>query len=301
MSDPFAGALPPLTNTSKHRSAVTIRSAAGSRNPFIMPPPPTNLPRHHDVPPHTYPLHDDDDISPTPFDPLLPFPLHPPFITSQQHYAEPDDRPVIRKETMASMPPWPANLRLSLNANNWLEWSWEVLTLLEMAQLDVYPHGLLICLDYHIDCYMRSHMYSSESQYITNCIMSVEAFNLLHQCHKKCSGLTQIQLIQCMMQVDITRLALLFTLMNIRVTHPSVHEALAPALMDGTIMLEALERCLSFFYEMQVMQSTDQMIFPAMMPNITPSPTTSPSFALPASIPPQANICPNCKWPGHSI
>jgi len=44
---------------------------------------------------------------------------------------------------MAGIPPWPMDLKLSLNANNWLEWSWQLLTLLEMGQLDEYPLGLL--------------------------------------------------------------------------------------------------------------------------------------------------------------
>ena len=119
--------------------------------------------------------------------------------------------------------------------------------------------------------YMRSHMYSSETQCIANCLTSAGTYNTLCQHHEKQSGLTQIQLIQRMMQirfdnsptnfnttmsqlcdlihraekisqVDITRLALLFTLMNLCSTHLSVHEALVPALMDGTITLKALER-----------------------------------------------------------
>ena len=44
---------------------------------------------------------------------------------------------------MAGVPPWPADLRLSLNANNWLEWSRQLIMSLEMGQLDVYPLSLL--------------------------------------------------------------------------------------------------------------------------------------------------------------
>jgi hypothetical protein len=50
-----------------------------------------------------------------------------------------DDQDVIREKTMAGVPAWPTDLRLSLNANNWLEWSREVLNNLKMAQLHVYP------------------------------------------------------------------------------------------------------------------------------------------------------------------
>ena len=39
--------------------------------------------------------------------------------TSSDH----DDRPLIREKTMAGVPSWPLNLHLSLNTNNWLEWS----------------------------------------------------------------------------------------------------------------------------------------------------------------------------------
>ena len=252
---------------------------------------------------------------------------------------------------MAGVPSWPPDLRLSLNTNNWLEWSRHLITSLEMGQLDEYPLGLLECPDRQTDRtghsnwrgndrmilgYMRSHMYSSETQCIANCLTSAGAYNTLRQRHEKRSGLTQIQLIQRMMQVrfdnsptnfdttmsqlrdliyraekigqvDITRLALLFALMNLRSTHPSVHEALAPALMDGTITLEALERRLHYFYEMQATQSPDQLAFPTVSnPPLTPtssvhSSPSSPTIALPATFPPRANICPNCKKAGHSI
>ena len=41
--------------------------------------------------------------------------------------------------------------------------------------------------------------------------------------------------------VDYTKLTLLFMMMSIRMTHPSIHETLAPGLMDGTLTLPALE------------------------------------------------------------
>ena len=187
--------------------------------------------------------------------------------------------------------------------------------------------------------FIRSHLFSSETQCIAHCNTSAEAYRTLHQCHEQCSGLTQIQIIQRMMQVqfdhnpanfdatmahlreliyraeqigqiNVTKLALLFALMNLRTTHPSVHEALAPSLMDGTITLEALECHLSFFFELQATQSMDQIAFPSLAPSHVPFPTSassthsspsSPTIALPASLPPHANICPNCKKARHSI
>jgi hypothetical protein len=62
-----------------------------------------------------------------------------------------DDQDIIKEKTMAGVPTWPTNLCLSLNANNWLEWSHEILNNLKMAQLDVYPAGLLPCPDSRLD------------------------------------------------------------------------------------------------------------------------------------------------------
>ena len=115
---------------------------------------------------------------------------------------------------MASVPPWPADLKLSLNVRNWLEWSQHLLMSLQMGQLNQYPLGLLGCPDISIDPlgfhnwqgndrmvlgyigYMHAHMYSSELQCIIHCMLSSEAYQLLCTWHKKCSGLTQVQLIQ---------------------------------------------------------------------------------------------------------
>ena len=85
-----------------------------------------------------------------------------------------------------------------------------------MGQLDNYPRGLLQCQDHRADpsgyrhwhgndCmilgFMQAHMFSSESQYIVTCATSADAYNLLQRRHEKRSGLTQIQLIQKMMQI----------------------------------------------------------------------------------------------------
>ena len=52
--------------------------------------------------------------------------------------------------------------------------------------------------------------------------------------------------------VDYMKLTLLFMMMSIRTTHPSVHKALVPTLMDGTLMLSALKRRLAYFHELCV-------------------------------------------------
>ena len=44
---------------------------------------------------------------------------------------------------MAGVPPWPSDLKLSLNSSNWLEWLCHLLMSLQMGQLDQYPLGLL--------------------------------------------------------------------------------------------------------------------------------------------------------------
>ena len=229
--------------------------------------------------------------------------------------------PTIKEKTITSVPPWPADLRLSLNANNWLEWSRQLVTSLEMGQLDVYPLGLLKRPnprsdktsyrnwrgnDHMVLGFIRSHLFSSEVQCTAQCDTSAEAYQILRHRHEQRSGLTQIQIIQRMMQVrfdhsptnfdatmanlreliyraerigqiDVTKRALLFALMNLRSTHPSVHEALAPSLMDGTITLEALEQRLSFFYELQATQSMDQLAFPSLTPSHVPFPTNASS------------------------
>jgi hypothetical protein len=85
-----------------------------------------------------------------------------------------------------------------------------------MAQLDMYPLGLINCPDARFDhashhnwrgndCmvlgYMNHHMYPAESQCIANCTTLVEAYRVLQRHHKKCNGLRQIQLIQKLMQL----------------------------------------------------------------------------------------------------
>ena len=54
--------------------------------------------------------------------------------------------------------------------------------------------------------------------------------------------------------VDYTKLVLLFMMMGLRMMHPSVHEALAPDLIDGSLTLptlkQCLKQCLSYYHEL---------------------------------------------------
>jgi hypothetical protein len=113
--------------------------------------------------------------------------------------------------------------------------------------------------------------------------------------------------------VDIDRLGLLFAVHGLSFTHPTIYEALSPALMDGTITLPMLDSRLHLFYEVQATQNGGQQLtFPTISPVMSqnplptvpisaPSSPLSPTIAFPASLPPCANICPNCKKSGHSI
>lgn len=129
--------------------------------------------------------------------------------------------------------------------------------------------------------FMRTQMFTSEVQHIAHCSTSEDAFLLLRTRHEKRSGLTQMQLIQKIMvagykfdassanfdvqmssmrdliyradqigHLDLAKIAVLFAMFCIRSSFPTVHEALSPALMDGTLTLEAFESRMHCFYEM---------------------------------------------------
>src|ERR1700761_7245546 len=102
--------------------------------------------------------------------------------------------------------------------------------------------------------------------------------------------------------IDYTKLALLFIMTSLRTTHPSVHEALAPALMEGTLTIQALEQRLTYFHDLRATQSLEHMFSATTSspPSSVQSSPTSPTIAL-LAYPPRANICPNCKCSGHSI
>jgi hypothetical protein len=106
-----------------------------------------------------------------------------------------------------------------------------------MTQLDKYPLGLLRCPKEHADpldhrhwhgndCmilgFMQTHMYSAEIQHTMVCNMSAEVFHMLHNHHEKRSGLTQLQLIQQLMQISFDNNAKQFETKNDHVLRPCV-------------------------------------------------------------------------------
>ena len=237
---------------------------------------------------------------------------------------------------------------------HWLDWSCKLMSSLQTIQLNKYPLELLRCPDpqvrpagqhtwrgndHMILGYMHSHMQVLETQFITHCGTSAKAYSILHLRHEKHSGLTQIQLIQQMMQihfdnnpnafdttmsqhckmiyraeqigqVNISKLVILFILMHLKGTHPSVYEALSPALMDSTVTLETFEHRMHHFYKSLATHNPDNLAFPSLLPTDSTFANyelsshfsqSSPTLALPALSPPQANICPNCKSSGTQL
>jgi hypothetical protein len=89
-------------------------------------------------------------------------------------------------------------------------------------------------------------------------------------------------------QVDITRLGLLFILLNLKTSHPSVHDALAPVLMDGTISLEMMESCMTYHFEMCNAHFGQHQL-------------PSSPLALPAHLQQRVIMCLNCRRTGHTI
>jgi hypothetical protein len=128
-------------------------------------------------------------------------PLPPPYNNARSTNTSsrarlPSDQDIIREKTMAGVPAWSPNLCLSLNTNNWLEWSRELINGLKMAQLHIYPLGLLSCPNQHTDRishhnwhgndqmvlgYITAHIFPAESQHIANCVTSADAYRSLRQ------------------------------------------------------------------------------------------------------------------------
>lgn len=279
--------------------------------------PPTIHPAYTNPPSH--PAHTSTPTFPT------HTPTNIPLSTPFTHPLDPYNNPIIQEKGIAGVQSWPAHLLLSLNANNWLDWLRKLMSSLQTVQLDKYPLGLLRCPDPRVDpmaqqtwrgndcmilVYMRSHMQASETQFITHCGTSAEAYNLLHLRHEKRSSLTQIQLIQRMMQirfdnnpsafnttmtqlhnliyraeqigqVDISKLAMLFILVHLKGTHPSVYEGLSPALMDGTVTLKTFEQWMHHFYKTLAMHHPDQLAFHSLLPTQPTFPAHDSSPNLP--------------------
>ena len=197
------------------RGALTIymlshMAISGSRNPFLTPQGRSCL----DSLPHLI-----QPLLECPFASMVSLPLSDrdqpdnlPMVHISRHHAHPPmpdiyENLTVKEKTMAGVSSWPANLHLSLNANNWLEWSCQLVMFLEMGQLNVYPLSLLKCPsplsdrnsyqnwcgnDHMVLGFMWSHLFFSEVQCITQCDTSVEAYWILCLHHEQQSGLTQI-------------------------------------------------------------------------------------------------------------
>ena len=194
-------------------SRVSRRATPGSRNPFLTPLgnrlanannlPPQLTPRGRHTPPHMSNPHRNDgrqlQLLPNPFEEYFEAntpdnPMHTSTPRPTLPPPDPYESFVIREKSIAGVQSWPANLLLSLNANNWLEWSRKLMTSLQSVQLDEYPLSLVKCPNPRVDPitqqtwrgndrmilgYMRSHMQASETQVIAHCNTSAEAYDML--------------------------------------------------------------------------------------------------------------------------
>ncbi|KAI0256262.1 hypothetical protein BJV78DRAFT_1151040 [Lactifluus subvellereus] len=183
-------------------------------------------------------------------------------------------------------------------------------------RVDTVGHRAWTGNDRMILSFMRLQMNSSELQQIAACATSAEAYAILGARHEK---RTQIQLIQRLSQIwfdddpnnferqlahyrdllyqiesmgsiDVNQLGLFFLSRNLKVSHPTVHEALAPAIMNGSITEELLGTYMYYYFEMRAAQITQSQ-------NGGPPPILG--MGLPAFVPDVA-ICNNCKKVGHS-
>ena len=76
-------------------------------------------------------------------------------------------------------------------------------------------------------------------------------------------------------QINVAKLACLFLVHGLQTTHPLVHEALAPVLMDGMITLDALKWKLNYHYNLEASNNPDLLTFPSMSPILPQLPLTS--------------------------
>ena len=83
--------------------------------------------------------------------------------------------------------------------------------------------------------------------------------------------------------IDVQRLGLLFLFLNLKSELPSVHDTLAPALMDGMITVELLESRLHMYFKMCNAHQSQSF-----------TPPTTLALAAPGQ---QLHVilCPNCK------
>lgn len=97
--------------------------------------------------------------------------------------------------------------------------------------------------------------------------------------------------IESIVKIDVKQLGLLFLFQNLKVSHPTVHDALAPAIMDGSITEEMLETRMQYYFEMRAAQ---------IAPSQQGGPPPIPGMALPAFTA-RVMICNHCKTAGHTI
>ncbi|KAN0134149.1 hypothetical protein V8E53_008038 [Lactarius tabidus] len=74
--------------------------------------------------------------------------------------------------------------------------------------------------------------------------------------------------------------------LNLKTSHPTVHDALVPAILDGSITVELVEAHMHHYFDLRAFNQTF----------LPPS-----SLALLAQLPQRPNLCPNCKQSGHTI
>ncbi|KAI0253235.1 hypothetical protein BJV78DRAFT_1153128 [Lactifluus subvellereus] len=185
--------------------------------------------------------------------------------------------------------------------------------------IDPAGHHAWVGNDRMILNFMRSQIYASEEREIAECDTSAEAYHILQARHEKRSGMTQLQLIQRLGQIwfnddpqnfetqlahwrdlvyqidnigriDASRLGLLYLFQNLKVSHPTVHDALAPAIMDGSMTEEMFVLRMRYYFEMRAAQAAQTYI--GGQPGL--------DVALPAFTP-RVVVCNNCKKGGHTF
>ncbi|KAI0256714.1 hypothetical protein BJV78DRAFT_301871 [Lactifluus subvellereus] len=61
-------------------------------------------------------------------------------------------------------------------------------------------------------------------------------------------------------RIDASRLGLLYLFQNLKVSHPTVHDALAPAIMDGSMTEEMFVLRMRYYFEMRAAQAAQTYI-----------------------------------------
>lgn len=178
------------------------------------------------------------------------------------------------------------------------------------------PHGHFYWRgnDRMIFVYMKFQMSLLEEQHVETCATSSEAFQVLRIRHEERNRYIQSQLtlkltqisfgdipenfhaamttmrdliyrIESIGPIDVNYLGLYFVWLNLKTSHPTVHDALVPAILDGSITVELLEAHMHHYFDLRAFNQ-------AFVPHS--------SLALLAQLPQRTNLCPNCKQSGHT-